>query len=187
MAPTRKYGRRLPRRSPCAIAGVANDGLNQQAGKRSRQPEDGYLVSPGAQILIDGAHIRHLQAPAELGCRGSQSSCSRSARSSFAAFAHELATRRSFFSMACVEDSWLLLWALLLKDPGPESLQRNGRDGRLPGLRASQAQSLSSFRHRLRPFREMVCSKDSRQSGILPRRNAEGKSRRAAHPSCATT
>ena len=40
--------------------------LNQHAGERRGQPQDGNLVGPRAQVLIDGAHVRHLQAPAEL-------------------------------------------------------------------------------------------------------------------------
>ncbi len=31
-----------------------------------REPEDGDLVSVGAEVLVDGAHVGHLQRPAEL-------------------------------------------------------------------------------------------------------------------------
>ena len=52
--------------APGAVARVADDGLNQHAGERSGQPQDGDLVGACAEIFIDGAHVGHLQAPAKL-------------------------------------------------------------------------------------------------------------------------
>jgi hypothetical protein len=52
--------------SPGVVAGVADDGLHDESGQRSGQPQNRYLVSPRSEVFIDGAHVRHLQAPAEL-------------------------------------------------------------------------------------------------------------------------
>ncbi len=48
------------------IAGLADNRLHQQAGQRSGQPEDRDLIGARAEIFVDGAHVGHLQAPAEL-------------------------------------------------------------------------------------------------------------------------
>jgi len=42
------------------------DGLDEEAGEWRGQPEERDLVGAGAQVFVDGAHVRHLQAPAEL-------------------------------------------------------------------------------------------------------------------------
>jgi hypothetical protein len=48
------------------VAGVADDGLNHQAGQWSGQPQDRNLIGARPEIFIDGAHVRHLQPPAKL-------------------------------------------------------------------------------------------------------------------------
>ena len=45
---------------------MADERLNQHAGEGGGKPEDGNLVGSRAQVFIDGAHVGHLQAPAEL-------------------------------------------------------------------------------------------------------------------------
>jgi hypothetical protein len=45
---------------------VADDGLHDQSSKGGGQPEDWNLVGPGAKVLVDGAHVGHLQSPAKL-------------------------------------------------------------------------------------------------------------------------
>ena len=52
--------------APGVVAGVADDGLDEQAGQRRGEPQNRNLVGARAQVLIDGAHVGHLQAPAEL-------------------------------------------------------------------------------------------------------------------------
>ena len=52
---------------PGAVAVVADDGLDDQPRDRAppaREPADRALACP--EVLVDGAHVRHLQAPAEL-------------------------------------------------------------------------------------------------------------------------
>ena len=51
---------------PGVIAGVADDRLHDQAGERSRQPQDRDLVGARPEIFVDGAHVGHLQPPAKL-------------------------------------------------------------------------------------------------------------------------
>src|SRR5262249_20454497 len=51
---------------PRGIAHVADDGLHEQAGERGGEPQHGDLVRVGAEVLVDGAHVGHLQRPAEL-------------------------------------------------------------------------------------------------------------------------
>ena len=52
--------------SPGAVAHVPDDRLHEQSGQRRRQPEHGDLVGVARQVFVDGAHVGHLQAPAEL-------------------------------------------------------------------------------------------------------------------------
>ena len=52
--------------APGVIAHVADDWLDEQAGERRGEPEQRDLIRLGAKIFINGAHVRHLQAPAEL-------------------------------------------------------------------------------------------------------------------------
>ena len=44
----------------------ADDRLHEQSGQRRREPEHRHLVRLRAELLVDGAHVRHLQPPAEL-------------------------------------------------------------------------------------------------------------------------
>src|ERR1051326_5994636 len=39
---------------------------HDQSGQRRRQPQEGNLVGARSKKFIDGAHVRHLQSPAEL-------------------------------------------------------------------------------------------------------------------------
>src|SRR4030095_10594807 len=63
-----------PRREPVpgAIVEVADEGLHEQAGERSGEPQHGDLVRVGAQVLLDRAHVRHLQRPAELDAQAAE-------------------------------------------------------------------------------------------------------------------
>src|SRR5437016_13322053 len=45
---------------------MADDGLDDKPGQRRGEPENGDLVGVGAEVLVDGAHVGHLQCPAEL-------------------------------------------------------------------------------------------------------------------------
>src|SRR5205807_6030710 len=38
----------------------------EKARQRRSQPQDRNLISPSTQVLVDGAHVRHLQPPAKL-------------------------------------------------------------------------------------------------------------------------
>ena len=51
---------------PGVIAGVADDRLYEQASERSRQPQNRNLIGARSEILVDGAHVGHLQPPAKL-------------------------------------------------------------------------------------------------------------------------
>ena len=51
---------------PGAVAQMAHDGLHNEAGERRGNPEDGQFALFGAEVLVDRAHVGHLQAPAEL-------------------------------------------------------------------------------------------------------------------------
>src|SRR5262249_26960754 len=51
---------------PCVVAHVTDDGLDHQPRQRCREPENRNLVRLCAEVLVDGAHVRHLQSPAEL-------------------------------------------------------------------------------------------------------------------------
>ncbi len=53
-------------RAPGAVAHVADDGLDDEAGERRGEPEHGNLVRARAEVLVDGTHVGHLQTPAEL-------------------------------------------------------------------------------------------------------------------------
>src|SRR5262249_58878870 len=53
----------------CALpifAHVADDGLDQQSGEWRGQPELGEFIRLRSQILVDGAHVGHLQSPTKL-------------------------------------------------------------------------------------------------------------------------
>src|SRR6185369_3641625 len=52
--------------SPRAVARVPDQGLDQQTGERRSEPEDRNLVRAGAEVLVNGAHVCHLQTPAKL-------------------------------------------------------------------------------------------------------------------------
>ncbi len=51
---------------PGVVAHVADDGLHDQSGERRGQPQDRDLVRARSQVFVDGAHVRHLESPAEL-------------------------------------------------------------------------------------------------------------------------
>jgi hypothetical protein len=53
-------------RRPGAVTQVSDDGLHDQSGQRRRQPQHRNLVGTGAKVFVDGAHVGHLQSPAEL-------------------------------------------------------------------------------------------------------------------------
>jgi hypothetical protein len=48
------------------VAQVTDDRLDDEAGERRREPEHRDLISARAEVLVDGAHVRHLECPAEL-------------------------------------------------------------------------------------------------------------------------
>ena len=45
---------------------MSDDGLHKQSGERRGEPENRNLIGMGAEVFVDGAHVGHLQAPAEL-------------------------------------------------------------------------------------------------------------------------
>ena len=45
---------------------MADERLDDETGERGGEPQDGDLVGARAKILVNGAHVRHLQVPAEL-------------------------------------------------------------------------------------------------------------------------
>ena len=59
-------------RAPRPVAHVPDDRLDDQAGQRRCQPEDRNLVRLRAKVLVDGAHVGHLQRPAELNSEKSE-------------------------------------------------------------------------------------------------------------------
>ena len=61
-----KVGPPPAERTPGAVAHRADDRLDDETGERRRQPEPGNLIIRRSQIFVDGAHVGHLQAPAEL-------------------------------------------------------------------------------------------------------------------------
>jgi hypothetical protein len=61
-APTKKYGRRRPKRPHDR----AHDRLDQQARHGRREPEHRHLVRAGAELLVDRRHVGELQPPSEL-------------------------------------------------------------------------------------------------------------------------
>jgi len=48
------------------VAGVSDDRLHDRSSQRRGQPENRNLIGPGAQVFVDGTHVRHLQPPAKL-------------------------------------------------------------------------------------------------------------------------
>ena len=66
MAPDQEVGPPPPQPAPRAVAERADDRLHEQAGQRRREPEDRDAIGLRAERLVDGAHVPHLQAPAEL-------------------------------------------------------------------------------------------------------------------------
>ena len=55
-----------PKRMPCAVAHVTDDGLNDESGKRRSKPQHRNLIGLGPQKFVDGTHVGHLQCPAKL-------------------------------------------------------------------------------------------------------------------------
>src|SRR5262249_3976730 len=51
---------------PGMVAHVTDGGLDEQPRQRCGEPENRNLVRLGAEVLVDGAHVGHLQSPAEL-------------------------------------------------------------------------------------------------------------------------
>ena len=51
---------------PGAVAVITDQGLDDQTGEGGGEPKEGNGAFLGAEVLVDGAHIRHLEAPAEL-------------------------------------------------------------------------------------------------------------------------
>ena len=45
---------------------MTDDRLHDQSGQGSGQPQYGNLICARAQVFVDGAHVGHLQSPAEL-------------------------------------------------------------------------------------------------------------------------
>ena len=45
---------------------MTDNRLYNESGQRRGEPQDGNLVSASTQVLVDGAHVRHLQPPAKL-------------------------------------------------------------------------------------------------------------------------
>ena len=64
--PGQEVGAPSSQPAPGAVAHAADDGLDEQTGEGRGEPEHRDLVRGGAQVLVDGAHVRHLQAPPEL-------------------------------------------------------------------------------------------------------------------------
>ena len=61
-----EVGAAATERTPGTVAGMADDGLDDQSGKRRGEPENRNLIGFGAEIFVDGAHVGHLQAPSKL-------------------------------------------------------------------------------------------------------------------------
>ena len=51
---------------PGMVAHVTDDGLDHQSRQRCREPQNRNLVRLSAEVLVDSAHVGHLQSPAEL-------------------------------------------------------------------------------------------------------------------------
>jgi len=51
---------------PGAIAEVANDGLDDEAGDGGGEPKEGKGRFGSAEVFVDRAHVAHLEAPSEL-------------------------------------------------------------------------------------------------------------------------
>ena len=52
--------------SPRSVAGVANEGLDDEAAQGGGEPEQREAIRRGSEDFIDGAHVGQLQAEAEL-------------------------------------------------------------------------------------------------------------------------
>ncbi len=63
---TSGFGPPPPEAVPGVVAEVADHRLHDEPGERGREPEHRDLVGLCAQVLVDGAHVGHLQPPAEL-------------------------------------------------------------------------------------------------------------------------
>ncbi|XWK65422.1 hypothetical protein RBB80_17055 [Tunturiibacter gelidiferens] len=61
-----KVGAAAAEWAPGVVAGVADDGLDEQAGEWGGEPQDGDLIGAGSEVLVDGTHVGHLEAPSEL-------------------------------------------------------------------------------------------------------------------------
>jgi hypothetical protein len=64
--PGQKVGPAAVQARPCPVTQRADDGLDDETRHRRGQPEQRNLVRLCAKFFVDGAHIGHLQAPAEL-------------------------------------------------------------------------------------------------------------------------
>ena len=51
---------------PDAVAGLSNQWLDEHAGDGRGQPQDGQGIGVCPQVAVNGAHVGHLQSPAEL-------------------------------------------------------------------------------------------------------------------------
>ena len=72
IAPNQEIRTASPERSPGAVAHVSDDWLNDQSGQRRGQPKKRKLAFVSAKIFVDGGHVPHLQAPAELDAKKSE-------------------------------------------------------------------------------------------------------------------
>src|SRR5439155_24824051 len=52
--------------APCAVAHASDHRLDEEYRQRRRQPQHRDLLRLRPEVLVDGAHVRHLQPPAEL-------------------------------------------------------------------------------------------------------------------------
>src|SRR5262249_8326645 len=61
-----KVGSTTAQGVPGPVTGITNNRLNQQSREWRSQPQHCQLGFFGAEVLVNGAHVGHLQAPAKL-------------------------------------------------------------------------------------------------------------------------
>lgn len=64
--PGQKVGPAAAQARPCPVTQRADNRLDDEARHRRGQPEQGNLIRLCTEFFVDGAHVGHLQAPAEL-------------------------------------------------------------------------------------------------------------------------
>ena len=64
--PHQKEGLPPPQPRPGLVTPSPNKGLHNQAGQRRGEPQHGDLLRLGAEVLVNGTHVGHLQSPSKL-------------------------------------------------------------------------------------------------------------------------